>query len=863
MTGLVGIYGEEIIRAGQIACQEINENGGVLGRPLKLIIEDDGSLPDTAVPAAEKLIDKHRCSAIIGNLLSNSRIAVAYRVAEPRKVPFLNFSFHEGGIISRYFFHFAALPNQQIDRMIPEMMTRFGKRMYFAGNNYEWPRGSIDAANRAVLRHGGQVAGEEYLPIGVSPEEISALLNRVAESGVEVFVPYFAGLDQVELLTQFTSRGLKEKMAVVMGHYDENMASRLPPEVREGFYSCNTYFMTVDTPENRQFLQRLSNQPGIAGIWPEGNGVMTNFSEGTYVCVKAYAQAVNQAGTLDAEAVIDALSHITLTAPQGKIRMDPETHHAAINAFLTRCEKDGTFSIAERFGSIPPVIPERYRHMGTSAKVTQDEDLRLAARILDYMSEGVILIRVENGGIIYANPGSENMFGYEAGELTGKKINGLIAPSDQSAEETTREINRILYQKGVWKGDIRYLKKDGRPFWSAVSISAFTHAEYGEVWMAVQKDITQQKTAEEKLRDSQEHIAAVVTSAPIGLIAINTEGTVTLCLGSSLTSIGYLESNCVGKNIAQIFPYLPEVQKGFSDCLNGKSPTVDFTMKNRDFELRFSPMLDKRGKVYSVTAVCMDVTEQRKADRLKNEFVSTVSHELRTPLTSIVGSLGLVLGNQIGNITDEIRQILEVSMNNTNRLSLLINDLLDMEKIEAGRMDFHFRAIDINRLIEQSLSNIEPMAQRNQISIGASYLRKPLFVRGDENRLLQVMANLLSNAIKFSSKGKRVDVVLEENRGLTTIRVVDQGKGISDEFRPLIFNKFVQQDSSDNRNQEGTGLGLAISKSILEKHDAVIDFISEPGVGSEFFFSLPVVDPSTYAAEFSDSRQKKTGDWAE
>ena len=146
LTGMVSLYGEEISRAGQIACQEVNESGGVLGRPLQLVIEDDGSLPGSAVTAAEKLLDQQHCSAIIGNLLSNSRIAVAYRVAEPRKIPYLNFSFYEGSILSRYFFHFAALPNQQIDHMIPYMRQKFGPRMFFAGNNYEWPRGSIHAA---------------------------------------------------------------------------------------------------------------------------------------------------------------------------------------------------------------------------------------------------------------------------------------------------------------------------------------------------------------------------------------------------------------------------------------------------------------------------------------------------------------------------------------------------------------------------------------------------------------------------------------------------------------------------------------------------------------------------------------------
>jgi ABC-type branched-subunit amino acid transport system substrate-binding protein len=280
LTGVVGMYGSEITRAAQIACDEINESGGVLGRPLELVVEDDGSLPGSAVIAAKKLVEQHRCVALIGNLLSNSRIAVAYQVAEPRRIPYLNFSFYEGSIISHYFFHFAALPNQQIDKMIPYMCNKFGPRMFFAGNNYEWPRGSIDAAKRALEESGGVVVGEEYCPIGVDDDAIERLLDQVAESGADVFVPYFAGADQVHLLTRFTALGLKDRIAVVMGHYDEVMTSRMPPKVREGFYSSNTYFMTLDTPENKEYLRRLSSQPGVTGIWPQGNGILTNFGEG-------------------------------------------------------------------------------------------------------------------------------------------------------------------------------------------------------------------------------------------------------------------------------------------------------------------------------------------------------------------------------------------------------------------------------------------------------------------------------------------------------------------------------------------------------------------------------------------------------
>jgi ABC-type branched-subunit amino acid transport system substrate-binding protein len=360
-SGIVEMYGAEIIRAAQIACAQVNEAGGVLGRPLELCIEDDGSLPHTAVPAALRLVDGQRCAAIIGNLLSNSRIAVATEVAATRAVPYLNFSFYEGNIDVPTFFHFAALPNQQIDRMIPFMAERFGGKMYFIGSDYEWPKGSINAARMVLFAHGGRAVGEEYFPIGVDGQHFEGLLDRVKRSGADVLVPYFAGADQVELLTRFSRRGLKGKMAVVMGHYDEVMASRLPPEVRAGFYSSNTYFMSIDTAENRRYLERLAKMPGVTGIWPYGNGMLTNFGEGAYHCVHAFARAAIAAGSLDSDALVAALEHVTTEGPQGVVRMDPITHHAHVSTFLARSRVDGTFAIIERFGVNPPVIPAPYR----------------------------------------------------------------------------------------------------------------------------------------------------------------------------------------------------------------------------------------------------------------------------------------------------------------------------------------------------------------------------------------------------------------------------------------------------------------------------------------------------------------------
>ena len=517
LTGIVDLYGAEIVWSAQIACEEINERGGVLGRQLELMIEDDGSMPPSAVRAAHHLVDAG-CVAIIGNLLSNSRIAVADQVAEPRGVPYLNFSFYEGSISARHFFHFAALPNQQIDRMIPWMAKEFGPKMYFAGNNYEWPRGSIDAAKRALQGFGGDVLGEEYLSIGASAAEIEALLERVGRSGADVFVPYFAGADQIALLTRFTQLGLKKRMAVVMGHYDEVMVSRLPPEVREGFYSSNTYFMSVETADNRAYLDRLARRPGVSGIWPVGNGFLSNFGEGTYLCVRAFAAAADAAGSLDVEALLSALEHVSVTGPQGRVTMDPATHHAHVNGFLACCRADGTFDIVERFGCLPAQIPGRYRLNADTAtphasKLPASAAARIAAETEAALLKGgtaqqiltaadvAVIATDANGIIVEASPQACELFGYAREELVGMSVHLLVPPHSRAAHADHVAgflAGHVQAKPRRARGELMGYRRDGTFVPLEISI-AKVRSGNGWLLVATMEDITERKQAEEEL----------------------------------------------------------------------------------------------------------------------------------------------------------------------------------------------------------------------------------------------------------------------------------------------------------------------------------------------------------------------------
>lgn len=253
--------------------------------------------------------------------------------------------------------------------------------------------------------------------------------------------------------------------------------------------------------------------------------------------------------------------------------------------------------------------------------------------------------------------------------------------------------------------------------------------------------------------------------------------------------------------------------------------TATLSLRSRQLEL-------------SLSQLAANNKELKRLNHLKDEFISTVSHELRTPLTSIRGAVGLLASKAVDQDSGHYQQLLHTALGNSERLSQLINDLLDLQKFESGNFSLSFEVTDMKQLVLQALDSIAPYAAKYQVSFQVKL--DDCRVVADHIRLRQVVDNLLSNAIKFSGRGQTVEVQLNQNAGFMRFAVQDQGSGIPDNFRSRIFEKFSQADGSSSRKAEGTGLGLNICKTIIAAHHGTIGFDSEPGQGALFWFELPL-----------------------
>lgn len=357
-----------------------------------------------------------------------------------------------------------------------------------------------------------------------------------------------------------------------------------------------------------------------------------------------------------------------------------------------------------------------------------------------------------------------------------------------------------------------------------------------------------------KLIKNEKYTRAILDSIKDGIITIDEDFIIKGCNPSVETIWGYSSSEIIGKNLDLLLDYKNNGAEGEHKV--AKKISVGIKKNNEKFPVEVDiSTVDFEDKKLLLLLV-RDVTEYRKIEKMKNEFVSTVSHELRTPLTSIKGALGLVTSGALGVLPEKINDLIMIANNNCTRLTNLINDILDLEKIKAGKYEFLYEDLEVNSLLEQAVILNQPYADHFGMIINKVSKIDEAYIRVDKNRILQVISNLISNAVKFSNPRGKVTILAKKENNKIKISFSDKGIGIPEEAKDKIFTSFSQVDSSDSRSKGGTGLGLSICKLLVEKMGGEIGFNSKIGEGSTFFFTLPTILKSE-VKELDDGKLKE------
>lgn len=440
------------------------------------------------------------------------------------------------------------------------------------------------------------------------------------------------------------------------------------------------------------------------------------------------------------------------------------------------------------------------------------------------------------------------MLGYSREELLAKDFQSITHPDDLN--EDLDFVSQLL--AGVmpnYQMQKRYIHCDGHIIHSLIIVSLVRDRQAKPLYFVSQiQDMTDKRLAEEALRSSENYLRTIMDNVVDTIITIDERGCIESFNHAAERMFGYAETEIRGRNISCLMPepyrsqhdgYLHHYLKTGQAKVIGVGREVEGM---RADGTTFQMELQVSGLVFlgqrKFIGVVRDITVRKRVERMKDEFVSTVSHELRTPLTAIAGSLELVASGALGALDETQQEVLDIACRNSLRLTNLINDLLDMDKLVSGQLDFDMRSQALMPLISEAL--ILNQSYADQFSVRFDIITAvDCQVMVDAARLQQILANFLSNAAKFAPSGSVVSIaVMDADEHRVRVQVTDTGPGIPEEFRSRLFTKFSQIDGSDSRPRSGTGLGLAISKELAERLHGSVG--CQFGLsGTSFFVELP------------------------
>lgn len=371
------------------------------------------------------------------------------------------------------------------------------------------------------------------------------------------------------------------------------------------------------------------------------------------------------------------------------------------------------------------------------------------------------------------------------------------------------------------------------------------------------------RRAEQVLADTLARHRATLASAMDAIVTINEKGLIETANPATARMFGWSEGELGGAPVSRLFGGSDQGNEAAASMLEQLAALAADGAAAREFTGRRkdgSPLpvdvvvgrMEASGG-HQLVAILHDISERKRAEILKNEFVSTVSHELRTPLTSIAGSLGLLNGGAAGELPPAARRLVSIAHENSRRLVRLVNDILDIQKMQSAAITFAREPVDMQEVARLAIEQNTGFAAEQGVRLSLQASPADLAVIGDQDRLIQVLTNLISNAVKFSPAEGVVILSVERREDRVRVCVQDFGTGIPESFRPLMFTRFAQADTTDTRQRGGTGLGLAIVKEIVDRHGGQISFESKVGLGTTFQVDLPAWRASTPAPPRSEA----------
>jgi PAS domain S-box-containing protein len=490
-------------------------------------------------------------------------------------------------------------------------------------------------------------------------------------------------------------------------------------------------------------------------------------------------------------------------------------------------------------------------------------------RLRDFIdaADHVAIVALDDHGIVtMMNRGAEKMLGYSEQELAGKlTLELLLDPKEvQDVANELSSAGRRLFglhaflqysrETGSFRRECVFIGKNEQRVLVDLVLTP-THGDGDATaitgFLATATDISERKRAAEALIRMNQRFVLAAHSGGMGIWDWDVAADTLTWDSRTYEIYGAPRDVKPDMNYMLRTVHPDDVERARGElvaALSGKQPQLRTTFRiicpsgeERIVSASGLTLRDANGRAVRMTGLIWDITESQRVERMKNEFVATVSHELRTPLTSIRGSLGLVSAGVAGKLPERAAGLISMALNNCERLTLLINDILDMEKLESEKQRFEVRRMEVSELVKRSMEDNTGFAQSLSVHFVTPEPLCRTEVLVDPGRFLQVMANLLSNASKFSPAGATIEIAARCQQGRVRVSVRDYGKGIPPEFQPRIFQKFSQADSSDSRSRAGTGLGLAISRAIVERLGGHIGFDTGPG-GTTFYFELPEAD---------------------